>query len=212
MRNEFYISFEVQQEQIDYAKKLVEYSLKHHPVSNIWDKKKKDKTEILRITGTLGEIVFADAYSLPRPYRSFGAIDGQDFGQDFQLKTKSGTLNIDVKTMHRKGNIFYKNYVLNIPARNINRDDSKTDYYYCISLHNIRTKTIASILGYVAKKEIIDGKIGILYKEGTKRIRADESFFTFYEDTYEVFFEDISRPFLTKKIQNYLGFKKMYLK
>ena len=43
MKNEFYISFYVTEEQIEFAKKLVEFSIKHHPVSNIWDKKKNRK-------------------------------------------------------------------------------------------------------------------------------------------------------------------------
>ncbi|MBN2892957.1 MAG: hypothetical protein JXL97_13905 [Bacteroidales bacterium] len=212
MKNEFYISFNVQQEQIEYAKELVEYSLKNHPISNIWDKEKKEETEKLRMIGTLGEIIFADIYKLPRPSRSFGAIDGQDFGKDFQLKTKTQTFNVDIKTMRRKDNRFYKNYVLNIPARNINRTDSLTDYYFCISLHEKDEKTTASLLGIVSKKEIIDGKIGILYKKGTKRKRADKTFFTFYEDTYEVFFENISRPFINKRIQSLPSFKKHVLR
>ncbi len=212
MRNEFYISFYVQKEQIDYAKKLVEHSLKHHRVSNIWDKNKKAQTYKLRLTGTLGEVVFADAYNLPRPIRSFGAIDGQDFGRDFILKTKSNIFNIDVKTMLRKTNIFYKNYVLNIPARNIKRTDSITDYYFCINLHKEKNNIISSFLGLISKKEIKKEKIGILYPKGTQRIRADKTSFVFYEDTYEIFFENIDRPFMNKKIQNLQGFKKHHLR
>jgi hypothetical protein len=45
-RNEFYFSIDVSEEQIAYAQKLVDYSLKHHPVSNIWDKEKKIKPGI----------------------------------------------------------------------------------------------------------------------------------------------------------------------
>lgn len=222
MQNEFYISFFVQPEQIKLAKELVDYSLENHPITNIWDKRLtnvpnglsnvKPKTKELRITGTLGEIIFADTYNLPRPTKSFGAIDGQDYGKDFQLKTKTGMLNVDIKTMHRKSNVFYKNYVLNIPARNINRSDSITDYYYCISLNEQKGQTIASFLGYISKQEIIDGKIGILYKKGTERIRADKTTFTFFEDTYEVFFKNITRPFLSKKIFTLQGFEKLFLR
>lgn len=212
MKNEFYISFDVLPEQIEYARKLVKYSLEHHPISNIWDKEKKAQTETLRMTGTLGEVVFADSYNLPRPTRSFGAIDGQDYGKDFTLKTKKGFFTIDLKTMHRKHNVFYKNYVLNIPARNVKRNDSQTDHYFCISLHEDKNKTIASFIGILSKKDIIDGNIGILYKKGTKRIRADKTSFEFYEDTYEVFFENINRPFISKKIQSFAGFKKHLLR
>ena len=121
-------------------------------------------------------------------------------------------MNFDVKTMHRKSNVFYKNYVLNIPARNINRQDSITDYYYCISLHEQTDKTIASILGYVSKKDIIDNKIGILYKKGTKRIRGNGTHFTFFEDTYEVFFSNITTPFTSKRIRAFDTFKQLQIR
>lgn len=207
MKNKYYFSLEITAEQIKYAKELVKYSLKYHTVSNIWDKNNKDKTPKLRLTGTIGEIVFADLYKLKRPMRSFGAIDGQDFGKDFEIKIKDKKMNFDVKTMHRKSNFFYKNYVLNIPARNIKRKDSITDYYYCISLHRDRKKIIASILGFVYKKNIIDNKIGILYEKGTKRIRANGTHFTFFEDTYEVFFSNINTPFTSKRIRAFSSFK-----
>ncbi len=212
MLNKFYISFLVNPEQIKYAKKLVNYSLKHHPVSNIWDKQKKTKTKALRMTGTIGEIVFADTYKLKRPERSFGAIDGQDYGKDFQLNIRGKKMNFDIKTMHRRTNIFYKNYVLNIPARNIKRNDSLTDYYFCINLHNKLNKTYASFIGYVPKKDIINSKIGILYKKGTERIRADKTTFKFYEDTYEIFFKNITTPFVSKRIRTFEGFRQLTLK
>ena len=212
MNNQFYFSIQVQKEQIQYAMELVEYSLKHHPVSNIWDKNKESKTQELRLTGTIGEIVFADIYKLKRPAKSFGAIDGQDYGKDFELTLKENKFNFDVKTMHRKSNIFYKDYVLNIPARNIHRKDSITDFYYCISLHEKSDNMIASFLGYISKKDILYGKIGILYNRGTKRIRADKTSFTFYEDTYEIFFKDINTPFISERIRKFKGFEKMVLK
>lgn len=207
MINKFYFSIIVSEEQINYANKLVEFSLKHHPVSNIWDETKKNKTPELRLTGTIGEIVFADLYKLKRPERSFGAIDGQDFGKDFEIKFKDKKMNFDVKTMHRKSNVFFENYVLNIPARNIKRKDSLTDFYYCISLHQRNKIMTASVLGYVSKNKIIDNKIGILYKKGTKRIRANKTSFTFFEDTYEVFFKDINSPFISKRIRAFNSFK-----
>ncbi len=210
--NEFYFSIDVSEEQITYAQKLVDYSLKHHPVSNIWDKEKKDKTRDLRMTGTLGEIVFADLYRLQRPKRSFGALDGQDYGKDFQLIIQKQKMIFDIKTMHRKTNIFYGNYVLNIPARNVKRTDSLTDFYYCISLHKENDKITASIIGYLSKKDILDEKIGILYRKGTKRIRADKTYFTFFEDTYEVFFRNIQSPFISDRIKQFKGFKMHYLR
>ena len=119
---------------------------------------------------------------------------------------------IDVKTMHRKSNIFYKNYVLNIPARNILRNDSLTNFYYCISLNKQNNKTIASVIGFINKQDIIDEKIGILYKKGAKRIRQDNTYFTFHEDTYEVFFKNITSPLLTNSIKKIKSFSLHYLK
>jgi len=212
MKNKFYYAIHVSKEQKDYAKKLVEHSLKYHPVKNIWDQHKKDKTKTLRMTGTLGEIIFADLHNLPRPKRSFGAIDGQDYGKDFELNLPDLKGFFDIKTMHRKSNIFYKNYVLNIPARNIKRNDSLTDYYYCLNLHEKNKLTIASIIGYLKKQDIIDGKIGILYKKGTKRIRKDGTHFTFFEDTYEIFFKNIKTPYIDERIKSMIGFQILRLR
>lgn len=212
MINEFYFSIKVKEEQYRYAADLVEYSLLHHPVSNIWDSTKKDQTKNLRTTGSTGEVIFADTHKLDRPTRSFGAIDGQDYGKDFELIIRGEKMNFDIKTMHRKSNVFYKNYVLNIPARNINRSDSITDYYYCISLHTEGKETIASMIGYISKQDVLDGKIGILYKKGSKRIRKDGTDFTFFEDTYEVFFENITSPFVSERIKKFEGFKLLKLR
>jgi len=212
MENQFYYSIPVSGEQKAYAQKLVEYSLLHHPVSNIWDKHKKEKTKTLRMTGTIGEIVFSDLHNLQRPKRSFGAVDGQDYGKDFELNLPQLTGYFDIKTMHRKSNVFYKNYVLNIPARNIKRKDSITDYYYCISLHKEGHITIASVIGYLKKQDIIDGKIGVLYKKGTKRIRKDGTFFSFFEDTYEVFFKNIKTPYIDERIKSMKGFQILRLR
>ena len=212
MENKFYFSVFVTDEQEKYANELVEYSLANHPIPNIWDKYKKTKTKALRITGSLGEIIFADLYQLERPKRSFGAIDGQDYGKDFELILKNKEIKFDIKTMLRKSNIFYKNYVLNIPARNIKRNDSITDYYYCISLHKSNNQTIASLIGYIKKQDILSNKIGILYKKSAKRVRKDNSSFSFFEDTYEIFFENIKSPLLTDKIKKLDGFKIHYLK
>lgn len=214
MRNEFYFQFEVSKEQVVYANKIVAFSLEHHPISNIWDKHedKKALTFTFRFTGSLGEIVFADAYELTRKTRSFGAIDGQDFGQDFQVLVNEHLLNVDIKAMQRKSNVFYKNYVLNIPASQLLKPETVTDLYYCISFHQEGETWIASFLGTIVQKEILEGKIGILYPKGSIRIRKDKSTFEFNEDTYEVDFKDISSPWLTPKIKQMKGFKLLYLK
>lgn len=72
---------EVSDEEKEYAIKLVDYSIIHHPVKDIFanDPNAMKRQREFRYTGTLGEVVFADVYGLSRPKRSFGAIDGQDY-------------------------------------------------------------------------------------------------------------------------------------
>lgn len=214
MKNQFYFQFYVTPEQVDYTQRLVAYSLENHPIRNIWDKydDKKTNTAIYRFTGSLGETVFADAYGLPRKTKSFGAIDGQDYGEDFKLMIDENTLAIDTKSMQRKGNVFFKDYVQNIPASQLHKPNSKTDIYFCISFHRTVNQWIASFLGAIYKKELQTGRVGAFFKDGTWRIRKDKSSFQFLEDTYEVEFEDISSPWLTPYIKSLKGFKLLYLK
>ncbi len=214
MRNKFYFQFNVSEEQIAYVDQLVEHSLKHHPISNIWDKHddKKANTATYRFTGSLGEVVFADAYGLVRKTRSFGAIDGQDFGQDFQLLVNEELRNIDTKAMQRKSNVFFKEYVLNIPASQLHRSETITDDYFCLSFHQTGEQWVASFIGIISKSEVLNGTVGILYKKDTWRVRKDKTQFQFNEDTYEIDFQDISSPWLTPEIKEKTGFKMLYLR
>ncbi len=210
MRNEFFLQFEVLDEQLDYANNLVEYSILHHPVSDIFkdDPRGSERQREFRLTGTLGEVVFADAYNLIRPARSFGAIDGQDFGQDFILEIDGQKYSFDVKTMSRRNNKFRTNYVLNLPHYQMVKEKTITEFYYCVNLHkNFQNHFIVSLVGYVSKKEILNGVIGILYKAGTKRIKDDGSSFVFQRDTYEVDFKDITTPILSDRIKAFSGFQ-----
>lgn len=212
--NEFYFQIYVTDEQKKYAIELVDYSIAHHPVTDIFanDPDGKKRQREFRYTGSLGEVVFADAYGLPRPKRSFGAVDGQDFGQDFQLTVNGISESIDVKTMHRKNNSFKANYVLNLPSYQVHKSMSLTDNYFCISLHeNAQGVTVATFIGFVSKKAVTDGLTGDLFKAGTKRIKEDNTYFTFMRDTYEVMFKDIASPLLTDTIRNLPGFKLMHL-
>jgi hypothetical protein len=109
--------------------------------------------------------------------------------------------------MRRKSDVFYENYVLNIPARNLNQNNNLTDCYFCISIHEKKNVFFASLLGYIFKQDILNSKCGILYKKGSSRKRADKSSFEFYEDTYEIDFKDIRSPFLNQRIRNIKGFK-----
>jgi hypothetical protein len=208
--NEFYFQFDVNQEQINYANDLVDYSIKNHPVNDIFsnDPGGKTRQREFRFTGTLGEVVFADAYNLTRPTKSFGALNGQDYGQDFILKLNNEDLSFDIKTMGRKNNQVRENYVLNLPKYQMDKDSVLTDYYYCISLHQDSTgKYVASFIGYVSKQDVETHKIGILYIAGTKRIKDDGGFFTFQRDTYEIDFKDITTPILNDKIRNFPNFR-----
>lgn len=215
MTNEFYLQISVTDEQKCYARQLVEHSLAYHRVANIWDKSddKKSHTRMLRYTGSLGEIVFADLYQLPRPQRSFGATDGQDWGQDFVLKTDEGFFSLDIKAMKRQTGALGADYVLNIPASQLHKPNSRTTHYFCLSFHQSDQQgTVASLLGFVDKEAVEKRELGILYKAGTKRIRSDQSTFTFHQDTYEILFEDISSPIVTEHIEQLPCFKRLTLK
>ncbi len=213
MRNHFFFQINIQAAQRELAEQLVDYSIKNHPVSDIFshDPDGKQRQKEFRLTGTLGEIVFADAYQLPRPTKSFGAIDGQDFGQDFVLPIDGQNKSFDIKTMNRKNNNFRTNYVLNLPAYQMRRPTVVTDYYFCISIHQNDQQQIASFLGYVSKTDIENAAIGILYPRGAKRIKDDGNSFQFQRDTYEVDFKDISSPILSPHIQAMPGFARKTL-
>lgn len=208
-----FFAIEVTEEQKKYAKEIVQYSIENHPVTDIFanDPDGKKRQFEFRYTGSLGEVVFADAYQLTRPTRSFGAVDGQDFGQDFRLPYNGNLVSIDVKSMHRKSNRFLENYVLNIPGYQINKDISLTDFYFCISLHEYNGKTYASFLGLIDKQKVINGEIGDLFISGTTRIRQDGTTFRFMRDTYEIMFRHILTPPITPFIQSLPGFRKIYL-
>jgi hypothetical protein len=182
------LRFAISEEQLTYAKNLVQHSIAEHHVANIWDTSKHHaaRSYELRLTGTLGEIIFADLYNLPRPTRSFGAQDGQDFGRDFNVTDNHGTRIVDVKTMSRTSSALAAHYVLNIPARNLTRSDVITTHYACISLHPRGELKWATLLGEVKKTDILHGVKGVLFKSGTVRTRADGTMFRFYTDTFEI--------------------------
>jgi hypothetical protein len=208
MKNHYFFQIHITPQQLEWAEQLVAYSIENHPIPDIFarDPDGKKRQRDFRRTGTLGEIVFADAYQLPRPTRSFGAIDGQDFGQDFVLTLHDAPKSFDIKTMARKNNHFRSNYVLNLPAYQMQRPTVVTDNYFCISIHQHGNQWIASFLGDVAKSDIETGKIGKRYAAGTTRVKDDGGTFIFQRDTYEVDFQDISSPMMTTYIETLDGF------
>ncbi len=208
MRHRAFFQIHATTEQVAFARQLVEYSMQHHRIPNIWDGTgHQARTVELRFTGSLGEVLFADAYQLQRPSRSFGADDGQDWGKDFELFVDGVYKCFDVKTMRRKTNRFGRGYVLNIPASQLNRPGSLTDCYFHINLHEeAGGRFVGSFVGFVGKDEIRSGVVGQLFPSGASRIRADGTSFTFYTDTYEVNLADLHTPPLTDFIRGLPGF------
>jgi hypothetical protein len=198
---QFFFQLKATSEQIIYAQQLVAYAMEHHTVPNIWDTTEQiNRTQELRFTGTLGEIVFADTYGLHRPKRSFGATDGQDYGKDFEMAINGQVKSFDIKTMRRKNNNFYSNYVLNIPAAQLNRADSLTDCYFHLSIHEPKPDIfICSFVGFVNKEDIRNGRVGTFYKKNSARTRGDKTNFRFNANTYEIDFGD----FLPAPISEY---------
>lgn len=224
-----FFQIEVSAAQRQYAAELVTHSIRHHTVPNIWDGKADHsaRTYALRMTGSLGEVLFADTYQLERKTRAFGAADGQDWGKDFRwhIEEKANgnpnnhkntptplALNVDIKSMGRDSGVFYGNYVLNIPASQLHKPESQTDCYFCISFHPKQEHSIASFIGYVLKNDILAQKIGIFYPADTVRKRTDGSTFRFYEDTYEIDFCDFCPPPITDHIRSLAGFRSVVLK
>ncbi len=202
--NEYFFEIEVTQEQVDYTNRIVDYSIARHPIQDIFanDPRGKERQREFRFTGSLGEVVFADTYELKRPERAFGAIDGQDFGEDFILNDVS----YDIKSMRRNNNNFRENYVLNLPKYQMDKN-KKTDSYFCISIHEEKDLYIASFIGSIEKSLVKNGTVGILYKKGTKRVKDNGDYFTFMRDTYEVDFKDIKTPFINERIKSLKGYK-----
>ena len=198
-------SFFVTEEQREYVKKIVEFSIKNHTVPNVFEEIHQEE---YRTTGSMGEVVFADIYNLPRPIKSFGAEDGQDMGEDFILNGKS----IDIKTMRRKSENFYADFVCNIPSSQLNKKGSLTDVYCCLSLMNDNDKWRMSVIGFIQKDKILSGEIGTFYPKGSIRVKKDKNTFPFTEDTYEIMFSEITPPIITNEIKQLPGFKRIYLK
>ncbi|WP_247232238.1 hypothetical protein [Telluribacter sp. SYSU D00476] len=214
LKNEYYIQIQVTDEQKAYARRLVEHSLRHHQVANIWDahSNRPLHTRLLRYTGSLGEVVFADIYQLARPRKAFGAVNGQDWGQDFVLQTENSIFSLDVKSMKRRSGRLGADYVLNIPSSQLHKPGSRTSHYFCLSFHQSeRRGTVASLLGFIDKGAVENKELGTLYPAGTERRRADGTTFRFEEDTYEILFGDISSPLLTERIRRWPGYRKCML-
>lgn len=181
------------EEQIETARELAEYSVEHHPVHDIYENFHKDsfglsgkeRSKQYRFRGTLGEILFADRYGLPRPGRSFGAADGQDNGTDFVLNGK----HIDVKTMRRTGHFYNPEIcVFNLSKRQVMKEGSETDYYFGITLiEKDGEVTDAWFHGFIPRRDVEEK--GTFYKSGSVVKNNAGRDIHHDEDTYEVLFK-----------------------
>ncbi len=99
-----------------------------------------------------------------------------------------------------------------IPSVQLHKSKSVTDVYYCISINVKNGEYYVSFLGTISKQEILDGKVGILYKKGTKRIRGNNTYFTFIDDTYEIDFKDFKAPLISERMKKMNGFKLIEIK
>lgn len=206
----FVFQFVLTEEQVQYGKELVRYANENHPVEDIYaydfnsEEERKKKQKKYRMIGVFGEIAFAYVYNLDMPTRAYGAINGQDYGIDYVLNNCS----IDVKSMNRKSGFFRLDYVFNIPVYQIEKIDSKTEYYYCVNIHKDKDEqVIATFVGCFSREKVLKGEIGKFFEKGEERIREDGTSFPFKRETYEIKFEDMENPEIPEDTSNLHGFK-----
>lgn len=202
MSRGYYFTIEISDEQLEYTKKLVDYSFNNHNIPNIFDfnKEHSNRQYKFRFIGTLGEVIFADTYNLERPKKSFGAIDGQDFGQDFILSIGGNKLSIDVKTMSRKNCLYKGNYSMNLSKYQVEKEVSNTDYYAIVNISKYQNRPVASFFGIVNKNDILNGLVGKLYLAGSKMDRDDGTSFNYVIDNYDVKFNELLPPIIPRNI------------
>ncbi len=220
MRNLNCFRFKITEEQILYTKQIVKYSVEHHPITDVYANDQADtyglfgivRSQEYRFVGSLGEVLFADVYGLPRPQRSFGAIDGQDFGKDFIIPINGRNYNIDLKTMHRNFRNPYDYYVLDLPAYQLDKPESQTQCYFHISVSYDRknpTFFTAYFIGFLPKDEV--KQYGELFAAGSLRPNDSGKEVFFARDTYEVMFGDFISPPIPQNWRAIPYFQVIYL-
>lgn len=191
------IKVEITAEQFEYAKSLVEYSMTHHKVRNIWGESSYDLTFKNRLVGSLGEVVFADYYEHPRPTRSFGAIDGQDNGCDYKF---ADDIIIDLKTQMRANPANVRgHYCLNIPAYQLAKE-SLTTHYFCININKGYTEAV--FIGYCPKSKV--SQCATFVEQGTERHRQDGTTFNMSADTWELAMGDLDWPPMWRNVGEWI--------
>jgi len=154
--------FSITDEQVQYAKNALAKSL-DIPFANYWDLEDgKSHTEKWRFYGFLGEVVFADAYKLPRPTHCYG-LNGQDKGSDFVLNGA----HIDIKTAPLKVAPKRAEYFTFMPSvRIIDKADSITDNYFFVGIYEENGVFTCYFAGSATAKDMKNRKVGKEHRKG----------------------------------------------
>ena len=152
-------------EQVQYAKDAVTRSLKTN-FNDYWNanNEQANAAKTWRFDGFLGEVLFADAYGLPRPTECYG-LNGQDEGRDFVLNGA----NIDVKATSRRKPPYNAKSLSFMPSlRCIDNPNSLTNHYFFISLYEQDGIYTAWFAGSISRDMLQNRKVGKEYKAGEK--------------------------------------------
>jgi len=147
---------------------------------NLGNRGVEDGNKRKQLVGLLGEILTIEKLT-GMPVLLENRQDGFDGGFDLVYKGQ----RIDVKTMERKSYVrgeFVNNFYIMQEAYN-------AEIIVFCSFH--APASILEICGWIYKKDL--PTLGIFYKSGTKRLRADGTSFVFRQDNYEVMNKDL-RP------------------
>jgi len=152
-------------EQVHYALDAVTRALKAN-FTDYWQAQNEqaNAAKSWRFDGFLGEVLFADAYGLPRPTECYG-LNGQDGGRDFVVNGA----NVDVKATSRKRAPYNAKSLSFMPSlRCIDKADSTTQYYFFISLYEELGVYTAWFAGSISRDILQARKVGKVYKAGEK--------------------------------------------
>lgn len=154
--------------------RIKEYLMSH----NLGNKGVEDGSPRKQEVGLIGELVVHN-YLFDEYPNLFDKLDGFDGGFDMLFQGKK----IDVKTMERKSYV-RPNFVNNFY---IMQKHHNADIIVFCSYHSV--DNVIEICGCLPKNELHTR--GIFYAAGTRRNRADGSFFVFRQDNYEVEVKDL---------------------
>jgi len=198
--------FKVAAEQIVYTQKIVQHSLENHSASNIWAD--GGKTYHYRLTGTLGEVIFADLYDLPRPKLAFGAVGGQDFGRDFVL---AGGRNIDVKTSMQRTPTLKDEHGVLIKKMQINDVKNQTDIYYFLRLYAVGWDLFCMAFGTLLASDVKAGRVGKLKLNGEITQRGNGAVWVNDNDCFDIKISELTAIKPNKKMESLGDYKLLTL-